>query len=127
MIGIDARTGKRLDGDAHLRQSIADILYTPIGSRVGLRDYGSLLLELIDKAMNPAGRLRLVAAIADALRRWEPRIRLIRVRLVDADPATMAGGRFSIELECVRTDVAAPNARATLAIPLPASFRPATA
>lgn len=127
MIGIDANTGKRLDGTAHLVQSIGDILFTPIGTRVGRRDYGSLLLELIDKAMNAAGKLRLVAAIADALRRWEPRIRLTRVRLVDTDPAAMAGGRFTIELECIRTDVPAPNARTTLAIPLPPSFRSATA
>lgn len=126
MNGIDARTGKRLSGTQHLVQSIADILFTPIGSRVGLREYGSLLLELSDKAMNPAGQLRVIAAIADAIRRWEPRIRLTRVRLVDGDAAANAGGRFAIELECLRTDVPPASARTSLAIPLPSSFRSAT-
>lgn len=71
--GMSAATGEPLAGDAHLRQSIADILFTPIGSRVGRRDYGSTLPLLIDQPMNALGRLRLYAATATALARWEPR------------------------------------------------------
>ena len=48
MIGMSAVTGKPLEGLDHLRQSIADILSTPIGTRVGRREYGSLLAELVD-------------------------------------------------------------------------------
>jgi phage baseplate assembly protein W len=33
--GMSATTGKPLDGADHLRQSVADILGTPLGSRVG--------------------------------------------------------------------------------------------
>ena len=49
MIGVDASTGRALDGMQHLGQSIGDILMTPMGSRVMRRDYGSLLTELIDQ------------------------------------------------------------------------------
>ena len=49
MIGTHAATGKRLEGNAHLAQSIADILTTPLGTRLMRHDYGSLLPELIDQ------------------------------------------------------------------------------
>ena len=48
MNGVNCRTGKRLSGAAHLRQSVSDILNTPVGSRVLVRDYGSDLFELLD-------------------------------------------------------------------------------
>ncbi|MDO9571175.1 MAG: GPW/gp25 family protein [Hydrogenophaga sp.] len=74
-------TGQAVDGLDHLNQSIVDILTTPLGSRVMRRDYGSLLPELIDQPDNGATRLRVYAATASALMRWEPRLRLIRVAL----------------------------------------------
>lgn len=79
MIGMDRNTGKPLDGLEHLRQSISDILTTPIGSRVMRRDYGSLLPELIDQPQNAATAVRLYAATCSALMRWEPRLRLSRI------------------------------------------------
>jgi phage baseplate assembly protein W len=56
MIGLDASTGKQLSGMAHLRQSVRDILTTPIGTRVMRRDYGSRLYRLVDATMNDAMR-----------------------------------------------------------------------
>lgn len=85
MRGMSNRTGKPLDDEQHLSQSIADILTTPIGSRVGRRDYGSLLPELIDQPFNPLTKLRLFGAIATAISRWEPRIRLTRVSVEKGD------------------------------------------
>ena len=41
MIGMDRRTGLPLSGIEHLRQSIEDILTTPLGSRRMLPEYGS--------------------------------------------------------------------------------------
>jgi phage baseplate assembly protein W len=79
MIGTHAATGKRLDGDAHLAQSIADILTTPLGTRLMRHDYGSLLPELIDQPFNALTRLRMFGAAAVALMRWEPRITLARI------------------------------------------------
>ena len=48
-------TGEKItDETAHIKQSIADILLTPIGSRIQRRDYGSRIPELIDRPMNHA-------------------------------------------------------------------------
>lgn len=85
MDGIDANTGKRLGGLAHLRQSITDILTTPIGSRVMRREYGSRLPRLIDAPMNNSTLLDLYAATAEAIRRWEPRFKVESVQAVSAD------------------------------------------
>ncbi|RBL59131.1 baseplate assembly protein, partial [Xanthomonas oryzae pv. oryzae] len=49
MIGVDAITGRVIEGEQHLAQSIACILTTPIGTREQRRDFGSLLPELIDQ------------------------------------------------------------------------------
>ena len=118
MIGINAATGERLDGDAHLAQSIGDILTTPIGSRVIRRDYGSTLFELLDQPMNAVLRLRLFAAVADALRRWEPRIALTRVGLAAEDATRAAAGAFILLIEGRRTDDPDPSALTRLSIPL---------
>ncbi|WP_330925242.1 GPW/gp25 family protein [Candidatus Sororendozoicomonas aggregata] len=82
MNGIDATTGKTLSGKAHLRQSIADILRTPIGSRVMRRDYGSRLFDLIDAPVTPAWKSECYAAVAEALDRWEPRLKLHQVKMI---------------------------------------------
>lgn len=129
MLGMNARTGKRLDGDDHLRQSIADILTTPIGSRVMRRDYGSMLLDLIDQPANALTRLRLYAAVAVALMRWEPRIRLKKISIQPGD----APGAWTLQLEAVRNDQLVPGSFSTLTIPLrfraaePPTVRPAFA
>jgi hypothetical protein len=79
MNGTDRRTGKRLSGSAHLRQSVSDILTTPVGSRVLVRDYGSDLFSLVDNPRDDLTRLRIIAATASALARWEPRLQVTRV------------------------------------------------
>lgn len=80
MSGMNAITGRRLDGIEHIQQSVRDILTTPIGSRVMRRDYGSLLPELIDAPLNDATLLQAYAATIMALIRWEPRIRVQAIR-----------------------------------------------
>lgn len=80
MMGLNRDTGATLDNEAdHVRQSVADILTTPIGSRVMRRDYGSVIPELIDQPLNNKTILRLYAASAAALMRWEPRIKLASI------------------------------------------------
>ena len=74
MTGMNRATGKALGDEVeHIRQSVTDILTTPIGSRVKRRDYGSLLPELIDQPFNGITQLRMFGAVAVALMRWEPR------------------------------------------------------
>lgn len=113
MIGMDATTGAVLSGTAHLAQSIGDILSTPIGTRVMRRDYGSALAELVDAPAGDMTRLRVFAATAVALQRWEPRIRLTRIglQLVDAS-------RWSLTIEGERTDDPSPTDLVRLSIPL---------
>jgi phage baseplate assembly protein W len=90
MIGMNSSTGKALTGSAHLAQSINDILSTPLGTRIMRRDYGSQLADLIDWPLNNATRLQAYAAVAIALMRWEPRIRLSRVQLLLGEQAGQA-------------------------------------
>ncbi|AVO37391.1 GPW/gp25 family protein [Pukyongiella litopenaei] len=86
MYGISATTGRKLGGIDHLRQSIRDILTTPLGSRVMRRDYGSRLFDLIDTPYSSATRLAIIAATAEALITWEPRIEVEDVKLRTYEP-----------------------------------------
>jgi len=79
MAGMSCTTGRALEGFDHLRQSISDILSTPVGTRVHRRDYGSDIPRLVDRPMNSSLATELVAAAATALDRWEPRLKLERV------------------------------------------------
>lgn len=111
MIGMNASTGRAVADSQHLAQSIADVLTTPIGSRVMRREYGSQLIDLIDWPLNSATRLQAYAATAMALMRWEPRIRLSRVQLSLGDIA----GQAILDLEGTRTDS---NEPLSLRVPL---------
>jgi phage baseplate assembly protein W len=94
MPGMNQATGEHLIGIAHLRQSIVDILTTPLGSRVMRRDYGSRLYQLVDAPVNRAFFVEVYSAVAEALIKWEPRFQLTRVQ-VDA----VTAGRVLIALE----------------------------
>lgn len=112
MIGMDRDTGASISGAARRRQSVEDILFTRKGSRVCQREYGSDLPDLIDAAMNPAGRIRVYAATAAAIARWEPELRLQRVQL-----SRMAEvGAWQLELDTVDLTTGSPLA---LALSLP--------
>lgn len=99
MIGTDRHTGRALAEDAHLAQSIRDVLSTPRGTLVMLRDYGSDLPDIIDQPITPETIIDVYQATAEALAAWEPRIILERVQLLDARP-----GRAEIDLQIKRAD-----------------------
>lgn len=86
MIGMDRHTGRKIEGDAHLAQSILDILTTPKGSRVERRDYGSELPNIIDQPINGETMIDVYQATAEALDLWEPRIDLARIEVLKASP-----------------------------------------
>lgn len=90
MSGLDRDTGTRMSANAHLAQSIADILATPLGTRVMRRDYGSELPRLIDAPINGETSVDLFIATAEAIERWEPRYRLRRVEIETAAPGRIA-------------------------------------
>lgn len=73
-MGMNAESGRDLTGLEHLKQSIADILNTPIGSRVMRRDYGSRLFELVDAPINRSTVIEIISATAEALMKWEDRL-----------------------------------------------------
>ena len=100
MSGTNAKTGKELTGLDHVRQSVRDILTTPIGTRVMRRDYGSRLFELIDQPLTPGTLTEIYAAAAEALARWEPRLRVDRISATPAQ-GTLEGGKILIDLEGV--------------------------
>ena len=80
-MGMSRQDGTLLQPSDHLKQSIYDILLTPLGSRLMRRDYGSLLPFLIDQPINQATKLRLMSAIATAIVKWEPRVKVRQVQL----------------------------------------------
>jgi phage baseplate assembly protein W len=92
--GICRNTGKLLGELAHLKQSIVDILTTPIGSRVMRRSYGSRLFELIDQPINDRLKIQIYSATAEALGKWEPRFRCKKVSVASAIP-----GKIELLLE----------------------------
>lgn len=79
--GFDAMTGRPLSGWAHCVQSIAVILTTRIGSRVMRRAFGSLVPELQDRNATPLLIMQVYAAVAAALRTYEPGFRLRTIQL----------------------------------------------
>ncbi|WP_447882366.1 GPW/gp25 family protein, partial [Serratia fonticola] len=77
--GMSRDTGTELTDLDHIRQSVRDILITPIGSRVMRREYGSLLSALIDQPQNASVKLQVMAACYVAILKWEPRISLTAI------------------------------------------------
>lgn len=80
-VSIEPLTGTEIDELADIRGSVSRIISTPIGTRVMRRDFGSHLFDLNDSPANPAGTLRLIAASADAIARWEPRVTMQSARI----------------------------------------------
>lgn len=93
MIGMDRQTGQPLSGLAHLRQSIEDILATPLGSRRMRPDYGSKLRRFVDLPVNEGWKSAVQAEVTRALVRWEPRLKLERVRVL-----SVVQGQVSLQL-----------------------------
>lgn len=84
MIGMNPHTGRASRGLDHLFQSVAQILGTPRGTRIQRRPFGADLDLMIDAPANPANLVRAYAAVATALMRWEPRLKLTRVGISSA-------------------------------------------
>ena len=98
--GMSSSSGRAITEMAHIRQSVRDILSTPVGTRVMRRDYGSEIFELIDGPLNGVTRMRLMTATVMALLRWEPRI---KVTALSVDSIGMDGS-LVITITAQRTD-----------------------
>ncbi len=113
MTGMNHSTGRAMDETEHIRQSVGDILGTPLGSRVMRRDYGSLLPDLIDHPGNAANRLRLMNATVMAIIRWEPRVSVNNVGLtIDLD------GKVQIDIDAIRRSGQRAGRQLNISVPL---------
>ena len=103
-LGMNGQTGLSISEVEHIRQSVRDILVTPVGSRVMRREYGSLLSALTDQPQTPALRLQIMAACYSAIQKWEPRVSLttITFELSDTD-----GGLY-VDITGTRTETSLP-------------------
>ncbi|HEX4500232.1 MAG TPA: GPW/gp25 family protein [Scandinavium sp.] len=102
-IGMHRDTGRTITDADHIRQSMSDILRTPIGSRVMRREYGSLLSTLIDMPQNDALDLQLMCACYMALLKWEPRVTLTSLTI-----ERQFNGQMMVELTGVIKGSSAP-------------------
>lgn len=93
MIGMDRHTGQPISGIEHLRQSMADILGTSLGSRRHRPDYGSKLRAYVDLPVNEGWKSSVQAEAARALMVWEPRLKLESVRVL-----AVLGGKIDLSL-----------------------------
>lgn len=108
---MSRESGRELETEIdQIRQSIQDILTTPIGTRIMRREYGSLLPQLIDSPFNEITLLQLYAATATALLQWEDRITLNSVSINQ-----VGRGSFEFEIDC---NVVDNNQQQSLSIPL---------
>lgn len=100
MIGMNAQTGTSMSGIEHLKQSIINIITTPIGSRVMNRNYGSTLHLFYDQPMDAYHLAQIQAAIINALSIHEPRLKVSSVAVTpNIDPAQL--GKLHINIDGV--------------------------
>ena len=96
---MNAKTGRSMDLIAHVRQSIADILFTRIGSRVQREPYGSIIPELIDSPMRGEVLAMIITSgVYMALATYEPRINVTNVS-VNLNAVANAHLNLTIEYE----------------------------
>lgn len=89
--GIDRFTGRPLSGWEHTLQSVDVIFETEIGERIMLEHFGGGLRRLLGRKLTP-GILALASAIfALAITIWEPRLRVVRVRVAPSVEEFRAG------------------------------------
>ncbi|WP_289181806.1 GPW/gp25 family protein [Helicobacter japonicus] len=66
---------------ASLEESLKRILETPLGSRVMLPEFGSKLHLLADRRLDESFKLDFYRYVAEAIERWESRVKIERVVL----------------------------------------------
>jgi hypothetical protein len=100
MKGTSALDGKPLSGIDHLRQSIRDILSTPLGSRVARRWYGSNLFQRVDAPMNRQTLADIYRDTAVALSTKDPKTgQLVEPRFVLKSVVVSSAAPGSLELD----------------------------
>jgi phage baseplate assembly protein W len=91
------------EGETNIRESIAVILKTEPGERVGVADFGAGLARFLFEPNNAATHTRIQDAIGTALARWEQRVRVEAVD-VAPDPADAESALATITYRLVATE-----------------------
>ena len=102
------------EGEANIRESIAVILKTDPGERLGLPDFGAGLGRFLFEPNNAATHTRIQDAITTALARWERRVKVESVDVV-AHAAEAESALVTITYRLVATDA---RERISLSVPL---------
>jgi phage baseplate assembly protein W len=114
-VGADGRM-VWADGEQGIRESIAVILRTDPGERVGVTEFGAGLGRYLFEPNNAATHARMQDSIQRALARWEGRIQLESVDIA-ADPSDAESALATITYRLVAT---AARERLTVSVPLAA-------
>lgn len=95
MAGVDATTGKPLDGFDHVQQSLGKIFTTPQGTRVMREWFGNPGLRLLGEPENDRTVLMWYTVLWMLIELFEPRYRVTQFKVNDLD--RMGFGDFTIE------------------------------
>ena len=90
------------EGPQNIRESIQIILQTEVGERLMLQPFGSGLGQFLFEPNTTATRSLIQERVENALRLWEPRIRLQNVQ-VEADPNQSKQVIITIDYELITT------------------------
>ncbi len=100
---VDARGGlATAAGEAHVAQSIALVVLTAAGERVGLPRFGAGLDRFLMEPNSPGTHARMAEAIRAAITRDEPRVALEGVDIA-ADPEDPGHARVTVTTRLVTT------------------------
>jgi phage baseplate assembly protein W len=91
------------EGETNIRESIALILKTESGERLGVPDFGAGLGRFLFEPNNAATHTRIQDAIATALARWEQRVQVESVD-VAADQTDAESVLATITYRLIATD-----------------------
>jgi phage baseplate assembly protein W len=101
-------------GEDNIRESIAVILKTEPGERVGVPEFGAGLARFLFEPNNPATHARMRDAVQRALTRWERRIEVEAVEVT----AHATQAETAVATITYRLVATASRERISLAIPL---------
>jgi uncharacterized protein len=84
---IDHRTGgvAQESGEEKIKENLIHILLTGIGERVMLREYGGGIRQLLHDPNNAALQAIVQRQVARSISRWEPRVLLRKIDLIQED------------------------------------------
>lgn len=91
--GFNPQTGERLQGAAHLAQSLGKIWGTRLDERAMLLAFGSDLRSLLAEDLTPSIALLIYNELVASAARWEPEYSITQLQLVSLTEGGMLGLR----------------------------------